>query len=68
MAFALKLPDATWLVPVLTLLALSAILGATQDIGSDGVYVTTLPPKEMAKYTGFQSMCWNAGSCSRPGP
>lgn len=67
-AFALKLPDATWLVPVLTLLALSAILGATQDIGSDGVYVTTLPPKEMAKYTGFQSMCWNAGFLLAAGP
>jgi PAT family beta-lactamase induction signal transducer AmpG len=53
-AFALRLPDKTWLAPVLALLAISAILGATQDIGSDGVYVTTLPPKDMAKYTGFQ--------------
>ena len=58
----------TWLVPVLALLALSAILGATQDIGSDGVYVTTLPPKDMAKYTGFQSMCWNAGFLLAAGP
>jgi PAT family beta-lactamase induction signal transducer AmpG len=57
--FALKLPALTWMVPVLVLLAVSAVFGATQDIGSDGVYVTTLPPKEMAKYTGFQSMCWN---------
>src|SRR5512142_600916 len=56
-AFALRLPGTTWLVPVLVLLAVSAIHGATQDIGSDGVYVTTLPPKDMAKYTGFQSMC-----------
>jgi PAT family beta-lactamase induction signal transducer AmpG len=67
-AFALKLPGMTWLVPVLLLLALSAILGATQDIGSDGVYVTTLPPREMAKYTGFQSMCWNAGFLLAAGP
>lgn len=67
-AFALKLPDMTWLVPVLALLAVSAILGATQDIGSDGVYVTTLPPKDMAKYTGFQSMCWNAGFLLAAGP
>ncbi len=58
----------TWLVPVLALLAVSAILGATQDIGSDGVYVTTLPPKDMAKYTGFQSMCWNAGFLLAAGP
>ena len=67
-AFALRLPDMTWLVPVLALLAISAILGATQDIGSDGVYVTTLPPKDMAKYTGFQSMCWNAGFLLAAGP
>ena len=43
-------------------------VGATQDIGSDGVYVTTLPPKDMAKYTGFQSMCWNAGFLIAAGP
>jgi PAT family beta-lactamase induction signal transducer AmpG len=40
-AFALKLPGLTWVVPVIALLAFTAILGATQDIGSDGVYVTT---------------------------
>jgi PAT family beta-lactamase induction signal transducer AmpG len=67
-AFALRLPSMTWLAPVLALLAISAILGATQDIGSDGVYVTTLPPKDMAKYTGFQSMCWNAGFLLAAGP
>jgi PAT family beta-lactamase induction signal transducer AmpG len=67
-AFCVKLPDLTWLVPVLVLLAVSAMLGATQDIGSDGVYVTTLPPKDMAKYTGFQSMCWNAGFLLAAGP
>ncbi len=67
-AFALKLPALTWMVPVLVLLAISGLFGATQDIGSDGVYVTTLPPKEMAKYTGFQSMCWNAGFLLAAGP
>jgi MFS transporter, PAT family, beta-lactamase induction signal transducer AmpG len=67
-AFALLLPGMTWLVPVLLLLAVSAILGATQDIGSDGVYVTTLVPKDQAKYTGFQSMCWNAGFLLAAGP
>ncbi len=67
-ALSLLLPDKTWLVPVLALLAFSALLGATQDIGSDGVYVTTLAPKDMAKYTGFQSMCWNAGFLLAAGP
>jgi MFS family permease len=67
-AFSLLLPGMAWLVPVLLLLAVSAILGATQDIGSDGVYVTTLVPKDQAKYTGFQSMCWNAGALLAAGP
>lgn len=67
-AFGLLLPGTHWMVPVLSLLALSALLGATQDIGSDGVYVTTLGPKEQAKYTGFQSMCWNAGFLIAAGP
>jgi len=67
-AFALQLPGKAWLVPTLALLAISAMLGATQDIGSDGVYVTTLPPRDMAKYTGFQSMCWNAGFLLAAGP
>ncbi len=48
-------------MPVLVLLGLAGLLGATQDIASDGVYVTTLGPKEQAHYTGVQSMCWNAG-------
>lgn len=67
-AVSLILPGVSWMVPVLSLLAFSALLGATQDIGTDGVYVTTLPPKEMAKYTGFQSMCWNAGFLIAAGP
>lgn len=58
----------TWLWPVIFFLAISAILGATQDIGSDGVYVTTLNPTDQAKYTGFQSMCWNVGSLLAQGP
>ena len=49
------------MTPLLALLALAGILGATQDIATDGVYVTTLPPAEQAKYIGLQSMCWNAG-------
>lgn len=67
-AFALKLPGTSWVAPVLVLVAVTAVLGATQDIGSDGVYVTTMPPKDQAKYLGFQSMCWNAGFLLAQGP
>jgi PAT family beta-lactamase induction signal transducer AmpG len=57
-AWALALPGAA---PLLALLALAAFAGATQDIGSDGVYVTTLDAREQARMTGIQSMCWNLG-------
>jgi PAT family beta-lactamase induction signal transducer AmpG len=59
-ALTLKVPGIGW-TPILLLLGLAGLLGATQDIASDGVYVTTLGPKEQARYTGVQSMCWNAG-------
>jgi PAT family beta-lactamase induction signal transducer AmpG len=67
-ALSLKLPGASWFGPVLILVAVTAVLGATQDIGTDGVYVTTLTPKDQAKYLGFQSMCWNAGFLLAQGP
>src|SRR3954465_4912585 len=67
-AFSLKLPGTSWITPVVAFLAITALLGATQDIGTDGVYVTTLAPKDQAKYLGFQSMCWNAGSLLARGP
>jgi MFS transporter, PAT family, beta-lactamase induction signal transducer AmpG len=60
-AFCLKIPGAGWMVPAVVFLGLTGLAGATQDIGSDGVYVTTLKAKDQAKYTGFQSMCWNLG-------
>ena len=49
------------MTPLIILLSLSGILGATQDIATDGVYVTTLSRADQAKYIGLQSMCWNAG-------
>jgi PAT family beta-lactamase induction signal transducer AmpG len=59
--FSLKLPGTAWVAPVLGFVSVAAFFGATQDIGTDGVYVTTLDPSGQAKYTGVQSMCWNLG-------
>jgi PAT family beta-lactamase induction signal transducer AmpG len=58
---ALALPGQAFVAPLLVLLALAAFAGATQDIGSDGVYVTTLDARAQAGMTGIQSMCWNLG-------
>jgi PAT family beta-lactamase induction signal transducer AmpG len=38
-----------------------AFVGATIDIGTDGVYVTTLDDKQKAKWAGIQSMAWTGG-------
>jgi PAT family beta-lactamase induction signal transducer AmpG len=60
-ALTLLLPGRAFVAPLLALLALAALAGATQDIGSDGVYVTTLDARAQARMTGIQSMCWNLG-------
>ena len=66
-AFALKLPGMAWVVPVLGLVRIAAVAGATQDIGTDGVYVTTLA-EGPGQVPGFQSMCWNWGALLAKGP
>lgn len=38
-----------------------SFVGATQDIASDGVYVTSLDSKSQALYCGVQSLSWNIG-------
>jgi PAT family beta-lactamase induction signal transducer AmpG len=60
-ALTLALPGPSFVAPLLALLALAAFAGATQDIGTDGIYVTTVGPAAQARYTGIQSMCWNLG-------
>lgn len=59
LAFALKLPS--FVIPVVTLLMVAAVAGATQDIVSDGVYVTSLDSKRQAAFAGIQSMSWSIG-------
>lgn len=38
-----------------------SFVGATQDIASDGVYVTSLDRKTQSLYCGVQSLSWNIG-------
>jgi PAT family beta-lactamase induction signal transducer AmpG len=56
---ALQLPS--WLAACFGALMLCAIMGATMDVGTDGIYVTTLNAKQQAGWAGIQSMAWTAG-------
>ncbi|MES2016329.1 MAG: MFS transporter [Pseudomonadota bacterium] len=38
-----------------------SFVGATQDIASDGVYVTSLDARAQSLYCGIQSLAWNIG-------
>ena len=38
-----------------------SFIGATQDIASDGVYVTSLDARSQSLYCGIQSLSWNIG-------
>ena len=58
-ASALRLPS--FVAPVVGLLFLAAMAGATQDIACNGVYVTTLDPRRQAAFQGIQSLAWNIG-------
>jgi MFS transporter, PAT family, beta-lactamase induction signal transducer AmpG len=59
MGLALNLPG--YFTAILALLWVVAIASATQDICSDGIYISTLNKAEQAKYIGVQGMAWNLG-------
>jgi len=56
---AMGLPN--FMVLMLPLFFLMSFVGATQDIASDGVYVTSLDSRTQALYCGVQSLSWNIG-------
>ena len=58
-ALAMALPDYMAFL-MATFFALSFV-GATQDIASDGVYVTSLDSRAQSLYCGIQSLSWNVG-------
>ena len=59
---AFSLPISNFFSVSLAFFWIAGFASATQDIVADGVYMTTLPPSEQAKYMGIQGMCWNFGS------
>lgn len=58
-ALAMALPD--YMVVLMPLFWLMSFIGATQDIASDGVYVTSLDQRTQSLYCGIQSLSWNIG-------
>ncbi len=58
-ALAMGLPD--WMALMLPLFWAMSFIGATQDIASDGVYVTSLDTRAQSLYCGVQSLSWNIG-------
>ncbi|HWO13165.1 MAG TPA: MFS transporter [Polyangiaceae bacterium] len=59
MGLALTLPG--YFAAIMALLWLVAIASATQDICSDGIYISTLNKAQQATYIGVQGMAWNLG-------
>ncbi len=53
------MPDSMF--PMLAAFWLLSFVGATQDIASDGVYVTSLDSRRQSLYCGVQSLSWNIG-------
>jgi MFS transporter, PAT family, beta-lactamase induction signal transducer AmpG len=58
-ALAMNLPN--YLLPMIMLFWVLSFVGSSQDIVSDGVYVTALDSKNQSKYCGVQSLSWNLG-------
>ena len=41
---------------------ITGFASATQDTVADGVFMTTMPLQDQARYAGLQGMCWNLGA------
>ena len=58
-ALAMSLPG--YMTLLMALFFGLSFIGATQDIASDGVYVTSLDARTQSLYCGLQSLSWNVG-------
>ena len=59
-AFCLPLPG--FFAASLAFFWITGFASATQDIVADGVFMTTMPLRDQARYAGLQGMCWNLGA------
>ena len=58
-ALAMALPN--YMAYLMAAFFALSFVGATQDIASDGVYVTALDARRQSLYCGIQSLSWNIG-------
>jgi PAT family beta-lactamase induction signal transducer AmpG len=58
-AITMNMPD--YMLIMMALFWILSFVGASQDIATDGVYVTTLDGKTQSKFCGIQSLSWNLG-------
>lgn len=58
-ALAMSLPG--YMTVLMAIFFGLSFIGATQDIASDGVYVTSLDSRTQSLYCGLQSLSWNIG-------
>jgi PAT family beta-lactamase induction signal transducer AmpG len=59
MGLALNLPG--YFAAIIAIMWLVAFMSATQDICSDGIYISALNKANQAAYIGVQGMAWNLG-------
>ena len=59
LALALELPEAFRIVVAISWVV--AFFSATQDICTDGIYITSLDKPRQAAWIGVQGMAWNGG-------
>ena len=58
-ALAMSMPG--YMTVLMGMFWVLSFIGATQDIASDGVYVTSLDTRAQSLYCGIQSLSWNIG-------
>lgn len=58
-ALAMAMPN--YMMFLMAMFWVMSFIGATQDIASDGVYVTSLNSRAQSLYCGIQSLSWNIG-------
>lgn len=61
-AVAFSLPLEGFFRASLAFFWITGFASATQDIVADGVFITTMPARDQARYAGLQGMCWNLGA------